>query len=288
LTGPIAGGRVERMRMLLVVLLVATTSHADVPLGNAAEREQARREASELRRLELERVELDAALAKKAEREAEEAKRMAAMPKPRLINGQPVMGMALVEDKIAAVAEFDDGEWRDPNDMQAVEPEALLSDPKAKPVMVSAGGWFQPIKRTYRGKEGWQKLRWGMTPAEVSTTLGKVAKVKPSEGLQLAWAWKIGETAVVVEAIFVTGRLGGVLVRVPGNSFDTVKSLVIAKYGEPSEDEFLSARWNSSESTIALKLLALTPTVLYMSKAFAVLGIEQVTRLQKKQADEGL
>jgi hypothetical protein len=281
LTEEIAPGKVGAMRMLLVVLLVAATSHADVPLGNAAEREQARREAAELRRLELERVELDAALAKKAEREA-------AMPKPRLIDGQPVMGMALVEDKIAAVAEFDDGEWRDPNDMQAVEAEALLSDPNAKPVVVSAGGWFQPIKRSYRGKEGWQKLRWGMTPAEVSTTLGKVSKVKPSEGLQLAWAWKIGETAVVVEAIFVTGRLGGVLVRVPGNSFDTVKSLVIAKYGEPSDEEFLNARWKSPESMITLKLLALTPTVLYMSKVFAVLGVDQMTRLQKKQADEGL
>jgi hypothetical protein len=33
---------------------------------------------------------------------------------------------------------------------------------------------------------------------------------------------------------------------------------------------------------------SLTPTVLYMSKVFAVLGMEQISKLQKKQADEGL
>lgn len=208
-------------------------------------------------------------------------------PQPRLVEGRPVMGMAFFEDRVGAVISYSDGEWRDPNDMAAIETTALLSDPRAKPITTSVG-WFQPIKASYRGKEGWQKLRWGMTQAEVTAALGSVTKVKPSEGLQLAWAWKLGASPVVVEAIFVKGRLGGVMVRAPGNSFDTMKALVVAKYGEPEEEEFLSARWNTAESTIALRLLSLAPAVLYMSKAFAVLGVEQIQKMQKKQADEGL
>lgn len=210
-----------------------------------------------------------------------------AKPKPRLLEGKMVTGLALIKERVGPVVAYDDGKWRDPSDLVVVDSAALLSDVNAKPVK-SATGWIQPVKEDYRGKEGWQKLRWGMTAAEVLVALGKVEKLKPSDGLQLAWKWKIGDTPVVVEAILVGGHLGGVMVRVPGNSFETVRGLVVAKYGAPQEDGTLDARWSTPESSISVRILALTPSVLYLSKAHAVLAMEQVTEFQKHQADEGL
>lgn len=251
-----------------------------------------RREAiqkEEAARLERDRAALAELMARKADAGTTETGAVPGTgPRPRLIDDKPVVGMAFFEDRVAPVAAYDDGEWRDPDDMRAVEAQALLSDPKAKPVSVAAGGWFQPIKRGYRGKEGWQKLRWGMTTAEVLATLGNVDRLKPDEFFQLAWRWKIGAAPVKVQAIIVTDRLAGVALHVPTETFDAVKDLVIAKYGEPSEDSFLSSRWSTTESIISVKLVALTPSVLYVSKVFSVLGMEQIAKMQKKQADEGL
>jgi hypothetical protein len=267
------------MRVLAVVVsfLVAVTAVAD--------------ELSLEDRLRRDRAALAALIAKKADGGAAPEADAGPTPQPRLIDDRPIMGIALIDDKIAAVAAFDDGEWREwskPDEVQPVDAGALLSDPKAKPVPVAAGGWFQPIKASYRGNEGWQKLRWGMTTAEVLSTLGKVERLKPDEFCQLAWRWKIGATPVKVQAVIVTDRLAAISVQVPTESYDVVKNLVVAKYGEPSEEAFLSARWSLTESTISVRLIALTPTVLYMSKVFAVLGMEQISKLQKKQADEGL
>lgn len=208
-------------------------------------------------------------------------------PQPRLVENKPVTGMASLANGVSVVLAYDDGAWRDPTTQLVARADALLSDPVAKPI-ASPQGWLQPIKASYRGKEGWQKLRWGMTTAEVSTALGKVERLKPSDGLQLAWRWKIGDTPVVAEAILVDGRLAGVMVRVPNNTFDTVRDLVVAKYGEPTEHGAQEARWSTPESSISVKVLALTPSVLYMSRAFAVQGTEQLALFQKRQADEGL
>lgn len=206
---------------------------------------------------------------------------------PKVVQGRPVLGMALLDGKVVQVVAYDDGTWVDPEDLYEVEKSVLISDPTRKPLQVT-GGWFQPIRASYRGSEGWQALKWGMTQAEVRKAMGNASTAKAIFTGGLAFHWELGGQPSVVNCVFVQDRLAGVLLYAIGTSFDRVHSLLEAKLGEPTERELLRSKWESGESIVTLSLRALVPMVVYASRAFGPLFAEQMKQADKKQADREL
>ena len=195
--------------------------------------------------------------------------------KLKMLKGEPILGMAAIDGRVFPVAAFDDGTWVDPDDMFEVETSTLLFDPSVKPVRVS-GGWFQPLRTSYRGAEGWQALRWGMTKAEVRKAMGATPTAKPVFVGGLGYAWTLDGMPAEVTCVFTGDRLAGVSLHAAGVSFDRVRSLLEAKLGEPSEAGLLRSVWQTGESRISLSMKAMVPVVVYASKAFGPLVAEQL------------
>lgn len=208
-------------------------------------------------------------------------------PKPRMLKGEPLVGMAAIDGRVLPVVAYDDGTWVDPEDLYEVEAATLLSDPAVKPVRVS-GGWFQPIRAAYRGAEGWQALKWGMTRAEVRKAMSGNAVAKPAFAGAITYGWKLDGEPASVSCVFVGDRLAGVSLHAGGAAFDRVQSLLEAKLGEPTRRGIARATWESGESIVTVSMRRLAPVVLYASRAFGPLLSEQLKEADKTQADREL
>lgn len=207
-------------------------------------------------------------------------------PAPKLINGKPLIGFAVIDGPVAVTA-FDDGEWVDPSDLRAVEASTLIIDLKAKPVDIGEA-WAQPVKASYRGGEGWQSLRWGMTPSDVKAAMKRAPNAKPEAPATVAFKTQVDDRPAAVHCLFAMGRLSGVAIVVPGSSLERLKSLLEDKYGVGEEEEFMRTRWTTPETTIALFRSGLSPTIMYGSKVFGVFMYKQLKDADRKQADSEL
>lgn len=189
-------------------------------------------------------------------------------PQPRLIDGKPVRARAVIDGNVIVAVATDDGQWRNEDDFAVLDRAAMISDLKAKPQSTDRE-WIQPIKAEYRGTEGLNKLRWGMTLAEVKRVLARVAYQPTQPGIPLSFRVGSGKTSLLVQCMFADERLALIGVKPEFTGFDTVETQLIEKYGEPFAKHGMRRAWETAETRLALvEDERQDVRVVYVSKAF--------------------
>lgn len=187
---------------------------------------------------------------------------------PRLIDGKPVHARAVVDGRVIVALSTADGQWRNEDDFTVLDRTALISDLKAKP-RATDRDWVQPIKADYRGTEGWENLRWGMTLPEVKRALGRVLYQPTQPGIPLSFRVGSGKTSILVQCVFADDRLALIGVKQEFVGFDAANAQLVEKYGVPFAKHGMRRAWETAETRLALvEDERQDVRVVYVSKAF--------------------
>jgi hypothetical protein len=161
----------------------------------------------------------------------------------------------------------------------------FISDPKGK---ISSS--IRAVRPSYRGREGWQSLRWGMSRAEVlKASKGKT--VAPNKAVMegLAWLTTVADRPARVGCFFANDRLVflSIVIDDVGDA-DLLSKMLRSKYGDaPEETETGWLRWSTSETTVRAKVTPLhVGQILYTSKVFALEAADALQKLQDAQAQD--
>lgn len=203
-----------------------------------------------------------------------------------VVDGNPVGYVALLEGEVVVVVKHEDGYRlvdRELGGSYAPNELTFVSDLKGE-VVASV----RRIKASYRGKEGWQNLRWGMTTAEVQKAMkGRTLPPKKEEMEGLAWATTVAGRPARVGCLLAKGRLVGVTVVVPGIDEEALWDLLKKKYGDTAEGLDGNAfRWRTNEGTVVGDWNMLAGTIRYTSKAFAFEALVAFQKMRDQQSKE--
>lgn len=128
----------------------------------------------------------------------------------------------------------------------------------------------------YRGAEGWQDLRWGMTTAEVEEAmkahrridLGRDQFAAEVQLEVLEWAAPIADYEARVTCFVSQGRLAQVRVKLPRITRDDLFGLLAAKYGSAESVRTFDVVWQTPETTIRASWKLNEGAIDYTSRAF--------------------
>lgn len=199
----------------------------------------------------------------------------ASAPRPLLLDGKPVRAPALLERGIVLATRAEDGTWRDPDDFTALDRSTLIAEPKSKPIKLRKE-WIHLANATYRGKEGFESLRWGMTKAEATRALGDVTFVPTTPLMQLAFRTTSEGRTVTVECTFASDRLAMMSVRLEEMTFDAATALYRTRLGSPFSETDTRRLWLTHETEIVLNDEDKFPFLILLSKAFSRIAADQM------------
>ena len=151
----------------------------------------------------------------------------------------------------------------------------------------------------YRGNEGWQSLRWGMTMREVAAAM-KGLRVKPqrAQGFGAAWLTTVADREAQVSCLFASDRLVAIHLAIFRIEKPVFHDLLVKKHGEPSvgrddtgaltesNGTSLNWSWGTKEGSITESWDFLHGQVFYVSKVFSLEGKEALERLAAEQAND--
>lgn len=218
----------------------------------------------------------------------------AALPEPpgssparpiEIDQGAPIKHWALVEGELTLVEKYEDG-WHEAGRSLAeafdVSTVRLLSDPKGR-----LRDGVRAVKSSYRGSEGWQSLRWGMTLKEVTAAM-RGARVKPQreQGFGAAWVTEVADREATVSCLFASDRLVAIRLAIFRIEQSVFADLLTKKYGMPNLTEEDSETWVTKEGRVRAEWDFLHGKIYYLSKVFAPEGQEALERLAAEQAKD--
>lgn len=256
----------------------AMEEEARLQAAARAVEEQAALAAAEERRAKKAAADAEAERRRQAEEEAR--------PKPdEVVDGRPVLHWALVDGEVEAVAHFTDGGWRSDPRGAAIPPSSLvlISDPKGRIVER-----VRTPRANYRGTEGWQGLRWGMTLPEIARAM-KGTRVQPTKEEGAAWTLTVADHPARVSCLLAEGRLVSISVTFVSIDKDRFAGLLNERYGPSEGNEGwldFDSNWQTNESEIYAHWLPLGANVVYISRAFVFQGKQRMDEYRKAKAKE--
>lgn len=195
-------------------------------------------------------------------------------PRPLLLDGKPVRAPAVLERGVVLATRAEDGSWRDPED-NVIDRYALIADPKANALKLRKE-WIHLAASSYRGKEGWGRLRWGMTKDEATRALGDVTFVALAPLMQLAFQTEDEGRPVTVQCTFASDRLATVGVHFEETTFEAASARYRGRYGIPFSERERKMLWLTPETDIVLNGESEAPSLTLLSKAFARIANDQM------------